>query len=67
VPFIFNPRNVPDERVTRGDDVIRGKNDRSDMRKAMSGTRKRLFDDVVTWWPAGLASISPQSCIHRPA
>jgi hypothetical protein len=36
VPFTVNPRNVPDERVTRGDDDIRGKNIMSDMRKAMS-------------------------------
>jgi hypothetical protein len=41
VPSTVNPRNVPDERVTRADDARRGRNGRNEKRKAMSG--------MVTW------------------
>jgi len=35
VPFTVKPRNVPDERLTRGDDTTSGKIFRSDMRNAI--------------------------------
>jgi hypothetical protein len=35
VPFTVKPRNVPDERLTRGDGTTSGKIFRSDMRNAI--------------------------------